>query len=168
MHQFGDGGQDGHLPKHGAPQQAGHLDVEMAFLVLAHLDLGGFQMEASQEGEEPQREIVAFPLHESHFLVGDFDVAVEVKLFAQLLGEAFRIDRVVAVDEGVLPDGARELLKVSVAHAEGVEWGESGLELPSILMPLLSILPPSAFIEAIFISFPSPILTVEYVLTPFS
>ena len=121
MHEFGDSGQDGHLPKHGAPQQTGHLDVEMAFLVLAHLNLGGTHVETFQEGEEPQREVIAFPFHETHFLVGDFDVAVKVELFAQFLGKTLGIDCVVAVDKGVLSHGAREFLQVGVAHAEGVE-----------------------------------------------
>ena len=39
VHQFANSGKDGHLPKDGAPQQACHLDMEMAFFVLAHLDL---------------------------------------------------------------------------------------------------------------------------------
>ena len=93
----------------------------MAFLVLAHLDLGGPHVEAFQEGEEPQWEVVAFPFHKTHFFVSALDVAVEVELLAKLLGEAFGVDRVVAVDEGVLSHGARELLQVGVAYAEGVE-----------------------------------------------
>ena len=121
VHHLGDSGQDGHLPKHGAPQQARDGDVQVPFLVLAHLDFGGPHVEAFQEGEEPQREIVAFPFHETHFLVRDFDVTVKVELFAQLLGKAFGIDRVVAVDDGILSLGAGKLLQVSVAHAEGVE-----------------------------------------------
>ena len=39
VHHLGDSGQDGHLPKHGAPQQARDGDVQVPFLVLAHLDL---------------------------------------------------------------------------------------------------------------------------------
>ena len=121
MHQFGDGSQDGHLPKDGTPKQACHLDVQMTFLVLAHLDLGGTHVEAFKEGEEPKREVVAFPLHETHFFIGDFNVAIKVELFSQFLGKARGIYRVVAVDEGVLSHGAGELLQVGVAHAEGVE-----------------------------------------------
>ena len=120
VHHLGDGGQDGHLPKHGAPQQARNGDVQMAFLVLAYLNLGWPHVEAFQEGEEPQREVVAFPFHETHFLVRDFDVAVKVELFAQFLGEAFGINRVVSVHEGILSHSAGKLLEVSVAHAEGV------------------------------------------------
>ena len=56
-----------------------------------------------------------------HFLVSDFEVGIAVELFPQFLGKAFGIDRVVAVDEGVLPDGAGKFLEVGVAHAEGVE-----------------------------------------------
>ena len=77
-------------------------------------------MEAFQEGEEPQWEIVAFPLHEAHFLIGNADIRVAVELLPQLLGETFRLNRVVAVHESLLSHGEGELLQVGVAHAEGV------------------------------------------------
>ena len=120
VHEFGDGGQDGHLPKHGAPQQTGHLDVEMAFLVLAHLNLVGPHVETTQESEEPQREIVALLLHEMHFVVGDLDVAVKVELLAQFFSETLGIHGVVAVHECVLPYGTSEFLQIGIAHTEVV------------------------------------------------
>ena len=53
VHHFGDRGQDGHLPKHGAPQQSRNGDVQVSFLILAHFDFRRAHVEAFQEGKEP-------------------------------------------------------------------------------------------------------------------
>jgi hypothetical protein len=59
-------------------------------------------VETFQEGEKPQGEIIALPLHETDLLVGDADVGETIELFPQLLSEAFGINSVVSVNKSVL------------------------------------------------------------------
>ena len=82
----------------------------MAFFVLAHLDFRGSHVETFQESKEPQGEVIALAFHESHFLVGDPNVAVEVELFTEFLGETFRINGIITVYKSVLSNSSWKLL----------------------------------------------------------
>ena len=54
MHQFGNRGQDGHLPHDGAEPFAANEDAEVTLFILIDFDLVGIEAIATQEGEVPE------------------------------------------------------------------------------------------------------------------
>ena len=122
MHEFGYGGEDGHLPDDGAPPLSLDADVEVSLLVLTDGELSGVETEATQEDiDKPIGQEGEGTGHKGALLIGDGKLGKVLQLLAQQEVETLGIAGAVAVEEGILGLGPRILLQDVVHAGEGVE-----------------------------------------------
>ena len=95
--------------------------MQVTLLVLPHLHPLAVVVESAQVAIEPPGNVGTTLAHEVDFLIGDEDILQEFYLMHHLIGETFRIDGVVAIDELILHLSTWEIVNHGTAHRQLIE-----------------------------------------------
>ena len=120
VHQLGNDRQYGHFPHDGGIPFAANGYGELPIWGLFDMHFGRIELVTAQESEVPLGQIIHAMLHKGYLFFGYSHVLHQVNLLFHLLGKAFGVHGVVAIEEGVFYFGARIGLQDVVLATESV------------------------------------------------